>query len=151
MPIGLIAALAMAAAPAPDPREVAVTEAVQRFFDAMAREDRAALAQVVLPGTLFTAVELAADGSPGTSRFSVEDFARNLRPGLDERMWSPRVSVRGDMLATLSTPYEFRLDGKTTHCGIDVFTLVKDRGAWKIASLAWTREPAACDELKARR
>ena len=151
MPAALIAAMALAAAPTPDPREIAVTETVQRFFDAMAKEDRATLAQVVLPGTLFTAVRVAADGPPEPRRFSVEDFARNLRPGLDERMWAPRVSVRGDVLATLSAPYEFKLDGKTTHCGIDVFTLVKDAGAWKIASLAWTQEPNACDELKAQR
>jgi hypothetical protein len=146
----LVAALAAAAAQ-PDPREAAVTATVQRFFDAMAKEDRATIAEVVLPGTLFTAVRVTADAPPVTRRLSVEDFAKNLRPGLNERMWSPRVSLRGDALATVSAPYEFQLDGKTTHCGIDVFTLVKDAGAWKIASLAWTQEPAACDELKARR
>ena len=66
-------------------------------------------------------------------------------------MWAPVVSLRGDMIATVSAPYEFRLDGKTTHCGIDVFDLAKVDGAWKIAGLTWTAEPAACAELKARK
>lgn len=47
-------------------------------------------------------------------------------------------------------PYEFQLNGKTTHCGVDVFNMVKADGAWKIASLTWTTEPTACGELKAR-
>ena len=59
------------------------------------------------------------------------------------------VAVRGDMLATLSAPYEFKLDGKTTQCGIDVFNLAKVDGTWKITSLSWTQEPGACLELKA--
>jgi hypothetical protein len=146
---GLMAALALAAAQ-PDPREAAVTATVQRFFDAMAKEDRGAIAQVVLPGTVFTSVRPAGDGAASMRRLTVEEFSKNLRPGLDERMWAPRISLRGDMLATLSAPYEFRLDGKTTHCGVDEFTLVKVDGAWKIASLAWTQEPGACAELKAR-
>lgn len=150
MTVGLIAALALAAAPPPDPREAEVTATVQRFFDAMAKEDRTAITELVLPGTIFTAVRVG-DGGATVGRRTVEAFAEGLRPGFDERMWTPRVSLRGDLLATLSAPYEFRLDGKTTHCGIDVFTLVKDAGTWKIASLAWTQEPTACDELKARR
>ncbi|HET6970599.1 MAG TPA: hypothetical protein VFH92_05685, partial [Phenylobacterium sp.] len=74
-----------------------------------------------------------------------------LRPGLHEQMWSPRVSLRGAMLATVSGPYEFQLDGKTTHCGIDVFDLAKVEGQWRIASVIWTAEPDACAELKARK
>ena len=46
---------------------------------------------------------------------------------------------------------EFQLNGKTTHCGIDVFSLVKSDGGWKIAGLMWTQEPGACAELKSRK
>lgn len=149
MIVVLMGALALAAA-APDPQEAAVTATVQRFFDAMAKEDRAAIADLVLPGSVFTAVRAPGEPSAPARRVTVEDFVANLRPGLDERTWTPRVSLRGDLVATLSAPYEFKLDGKTTHCGIDVFTLVKSGGTWKIAGLAWTQEPNACPELKAR-
>ena len=91
---GLMAALALAAAQ-PDPREAAVTATVQRFFDAMAKEDRGAIAQVVLPGTVFTSVRPAGDGVTSMRRLTVEEFSKNLRPGLDERMWAPRISLRG--------------------------------------------------------
>lgn len=66
-------------------------------------------------------------------------------------MWSPKVVLRGTLMATVTAPYEFKLDGKTTHCGIDVFDLAKVDGQWKIASAVWTAEPDACAELKASR
>jgi hypothetical protein len=146
----LALALASPALAAPDPQETAVVAAVQRFFDAMAAHDGAALSQAALPGSVFTAIRPAAAGATKVTRITLEDFTKNLRPGLSERMWSPRVSLRGAMLATLSAPYEFQLDGKTTHCGIDVFELAKIEGQWKIASISWTAEPDACPELKAR-
>jgi hypothetical protein len=64
-------------------------------------------------------------------------------------MWDPLVSRRGS-LAVVWAPYEFQLNGKTAHCGIDVFNLVKTEGRWKIAVASWTVEPEACPELKAR-
>src|SRR5204862_8313243 len=114
-----------------------------------AAQDAAALREVTLPGTMFTAIRPADAGATRVSRIPFDDFLKNLRPGLDERMWAPRVSLRGAMMATLSAPYEFKLDGKTTHCGIDVFNLARVDGQWKIAGLTWTAEPNACAELKA--
>lgn len=139
-----------AAAGAPDPQEAAAVAATQKLFDAMAAQDAEALRAVLLPGTMLTAVRSAANGETRVSRISAEDFIKGLRPGEHEAMWSPRVSLRGDILATVSGPYEFQLDGKTSHCGIDVFDLVKVDGQWKVAALTWTYEPTACADLKAR-
>jgi hypothetical protein len=66
-----------------------------------------------------------------------------------ERMWDPVVTRRGD-LAVLWTPYEFQLNGKTTHCGVDVFNLLKTDGRWRIAGASWTVEPDGCPELQAK-
>jgi hypothetical protein len=145
------AALAAGApATAAEPQDAAVTATVQRFFDAMAANDAAAVKAVTLPGSMFTAIRPAAGGGTRVSRIALDDFAAHLRPGLKEAMWAPRVSVRGGMMATLTAPYEFKLDGKTTHCGIDVFDLARVDGEWKIASITWTAEPDACPELKAK-
>jgi hypothetical protein len=151
--LGALCAAAVAApgaAMAADPQEAAVAT-VQRFFDAMAAKDADAVRAVTLPGGIYTSIRPAAGGGTAVTRLTVEDFAQHLRPGLHEAMWSPRVSLRGDMLATVSGPYEFQLDGKTTHCGIDVFDLAKVDGQWRIASIIWTAEPDACPELKARK
>ena len=55
--------------------------------------------------------------------------------------------MRGS-IAVVWTPYEFWTDGKTSHCGIDVFEMMKDQGAWKIANMMWTVEPDACAALR---
>jgi hypothetical protein len=43
-------------------------------------------------------------------------------------------------------PYDLYLDGKWSHCGVDVFTLVRQEGAWRIATMAWSAEqPPVCE------
>lgn|SRR3990167_4744103 len=151
-PLILAAALALATpAAAASPEEAAAVATVQRFFDAMAAPDGAAVAAVALPGSVFTSIRPAPNGGTTINRILLEDFIKGLRPGLFEAMWSPKVVLRGGMLATVTAPYEFKRDGKTTHCGIDVFDLAKVDGHWKIAAATWTAEPEACAELKASR
>ena len=64
-----------------------------------------------------------------------------------ERYWSPTVMIRGSM-AVVWAPYEFQIDGATSHCGIDVFSFAKIDGEWKVSNSMWTVEPEACDELR---
>lgn len=66
-----------------------------------------------------------------------------------ERYWSPTVLIRGAM-ALVWAPYEFRIDGETSHCGVDVFSFAKIDGVWKVSNSMWTVEPGACDELRPR-
>ena len=55
--------------------------------------------------------------------------------------------VRG-RIGIVWAPYEFWLDGKSHHCGIDVFEMVKNDSGWKIANLMWTHEPDGCAALR---
>jgi hypothetical protein len=64
-----------------------------------------------------------------------------------ERYWSPTVMVRG-AIAVVWAPYEFWIDGKTSHCGVDLFNLVKVDGVWLVSNAMWTVEPDACTELR---
>lgn len=149
--LAVFAALAMAPpAAAATPDEAAAIAVVQRFFDAMAAQDTAELTAVTIPASVYTAVRPTPGGGTKVTRTSVEDFMKNLRPGLREAMWSPRVTLRGGLLATVTAPYEITLDGKTIHCGIDVFDLAKVDGHWKVAGAIWTAKVDACPELKAR-
>jgi hypothetical protein len=66
-----------------------------------------------------------------------------------ERYWSPTVMIRGAM-ALVWAPYEFQIDGQTTHCGVDVFSFAKIDGVWKVSNSMWTVEPHACAELRPR-
>lgn len=150
----LAAALALGCAlpaAAADADETAIVAQIERFFDAMRGQDATAIKAILLDDTVFSAQRLGPDGAK-LARIPGQAFANSVagQKGLDERMWDPVVMRRGP-IAMVWAPYEFRLDGRTTHCGVDVFDMVKVDGTWRIAHLMWTQEPDACPELKARR
>jgi hypothetical protein len=144
----LLAAAVSASAPPADPEDKAVLAVAQAFFDGMEQASTDAMRATVLPGAQFMGVRVQPDGTTKVSRVAFEDsFGKQANPGVKEWMWSP-VIIRRGALATITAPYEVSRDGKTLHCGIDVFTLAKQDGAWKIASISWTAEPGACPELR---
>lgn len=148
--LALVIAAALTQAPTPqaDPDDRAVLAAAQAFFDGLEKGDAAAMRAAVLPDMRMMALTTKPDGSVTTRRFGFEEsFGAKPPTGVKEWMWSP-VIIRRGALATVTAPYEVSANGKTVHCGIDVFTLAKQDGAWKIASLSWTAEPDACPELR---
>ncbi|MBI4622079.1 MAG: nuclear transport factor 2 family protein [Verrucomicrobia bacterium] len=119
-----------------------VLDVVQRFFDTMAAKDVDGARAVLLPDGQYYAVR----DDPGgfvLRRRTHEEYLAGLATGKDrplERMWDATVMVH-DRIAMVWTPYDFHRNGKFSHSGIDVFTLVKTDGGWKIAGLAFTVEP----------
>ena len=154
MPALLIAAL-LAAVPispgVPPPADLedkAVLDTTRKLFEGMAAADPAAMRPYLLPDAQMMAVRTTPDGKVQIRRVTFEEsMGKHLDPGVVERMWSPIIVRRGP-LATVTGPYEVTKDGKTVHCGIDIFTLVKQEDAWKVASISWTAEPDACPELR---
>jgi ketosteroid isomerase-like protein len=146
---GLI--LIVPAAAAADAEETAIVARAEAFFAAMRTGDTPALQAMLVEDATFTAVRVRPDGSD-LRRIPAKAWSESLRgkTDLDERMWDPVVMRRGP-IAMVRAPYEFILDGKTTHCGVDVFDLVKVEQTWKVAHLMWTQEPDACAELKAKK
>jgi hypothetical protein len=56
----------------------------------------------------------------------------------EERILSYHIQVDGTM-ANVWTPYEFYINGKFSHKGVNAFTLFKDATGWKIVHLIDTR------------
>ncbi|MEO7274655.1 MAG: nuclear transport factor 2 family protein [Vicinamibacterales bacterium] len=126
--------------------KAAVSAAVQALFDAMAARDaQKALALVVPEGQLQSVRKTEA---PAVARSrSLEAFANSLptqKSPMLERMWNPDVHVAGP-IASLVTRYDFHLDGTFTHCGTDIFTLVKTADGWKISGGIYTVESTGCE------
>ena len=147
----LMLAIVMGAAPARaqsarSADEVAVLALIDRFMQAISASDATALAALRLDEDSMTTVASPAAG--GGTRIARRAPSRNaLPPGLRERYWDPTVLIRGS-IAVVWAPYEFWRDGKTTHCGVDVFDLVKQESSWRIAHTMFTVEPDACPELR---
>lgn len=67
-------------------------------------------------------------------------------PGVvTERGYRPEVRVQGP-IAVVWYPYDLYIDGKWSHCGVDVFTLMKQASRWRIVTMAWSAEqPPVCE------
>ena len=119
----------------------AVLKMVQAFFDTMAAKDVDGARKVLMPQGRFHGMSIR-DGKPDTRAFSNEEYLSILQSEkrtLRERMWSPEVRVHG-LIATVWTPYDFWIDGKFSHCGIDAFDLIKTEEGWKLAGGTYTIE-----------
>ena len=61
----------------------------------------------------------------------------------EERLLSFTLMVDKDM-AVVWTPYHFYLNETFSHCGVNVFTMIKIKGDWKIMSITDTRRKEDC-------
>jgi hypothetical protein len=64
----------------------------------------------------------------------------------EEKLLSYSIQVDG-IMANAWTEYEFWLNGKFSHCGVNSFQLFKDNGSWKIIYLIDTRRRKGCAAL----
>lgn len=148
----MLATVTVAATPAGHQAadEAAVLATMDRYLSAMAANDLATMKAMQMPDGMTYRARLAANGGAEIvarpNAYWVEP-ARTEGPPIRERYWSPTVLIRGP-IAVVWAPYEFWVDGKTTHCGVDVFDFVEVDGAWRLANSMWTVEPGACEELR---
>ncbi|WP_294329334.1 nuclear transport factor 2 family protein [uncultured Sphingomonas sp.] len=128
--------------------ERAVLATVDKLLGGINTRDAAAIGAVLRPSASATIVTEAAGGPSTVRTLTNAELLARFQPGpetFDERISSPAVEIDGD-LAMVWAPYVFRLNGKVHHCGTDHFSLVRENGAWKIASLAWTSRTTGCAE-----
>lgn len=123
----------------------AVVTVVQRLLEAISSRDSTAARAMMLPGSQLAAIRA---GTPTIAPRITPDttFLRTLASGRErylERMWTPIVRIHGAM-ADVWAPYDFHVDGKFSHCGIDTFTLMRTPNGWRVVSVAYTVEPAGC-------
>lgn len=125
--------------------EQAVLAAVQQFFDAMSSKDVEKAREVLDPKGSFVSVR-PVDGEQVVRRSSFGDFLARLETmegDMLERMWEPEVMIHRE-IALVWTAYDFHNDGKFSHCGMDLFQLVRTGGDWKITGGSYTVEPNGC-------
>ena len=119
----------------------AVYAVVEKFFQGFNAKD-----STVMKSTLYSDVKLFTTGTnqqgvPVVQSETADALIKSVSSApvtLDERISNPTISVE-DGLATVWVNYEFYADGKYSHCGVDMFMLVKTGDGWKISALADTR------------
>jgi hypothetical protein len=139
--MGVLAGAATVSAQSTNNEKDAVLKTVQIFFDTMAAKDVEGARAVLQPQGRFHAMRMR-DGKPDVRAFANEEYFADLQASkqrMRERTWNHEVSVHG-LIATFRAPYDFWIDGKLSHCGTDVFDLIKTEDGWKIAGGVYTVE-----------
>lgn len=136
-------------APAEPAERAEITAAVDAFFAALRNPDKTALATMMLPDGVISVLDKTGPGVPVERSIPVarhlENWAKSP-PGLDEHMIYLAVLVRGEE-AQVSGPYRFTMGGETTHCGVNVLSLVKTESGWKLGNTAFTMVPPSDCEI----
>ncbi|MDG2119409.1 MAG: nuclear transport factor 2 family protein [Gammaproteobacteria bacterium] len=126
--------------------EKLVRATAEQFFLAIETKDRALLESIMVPGSLnISTQELQNDQAKITTLnyASMIDLLTGAGNEKKERAWDETILVQGH-IAVYWAPYDFHVDQKFTHCGIDSFQLIKKEERWLISNASWTRETLNC-------
>ena len=142
--IGLLLA---STAPAQQSDESAILDVMQRAFDAVRSQDPDDWRAIQLADGTTLSVRKDANSADEMRISRNEDFIAGSGPDgrdyLEQWTAEPTVLIRGP-IAVVWGEYDFWIDGKFSHCGVDAVDLVKVDGEWKIANFTWTVEREDC-------
>lgn len=122
-----------------------VKKAIETFFEGMHKSDTTLIRSVCAESIIFQSI-LEKPAGANLSTEEAADFYKSIATipagiKIEERLLDYKIQVDGSM-AHAWTPYEFYINGKLSHSGVNSFQLFKDNGAWKIIYVVDTRNVA---------
>lgn len=127
----------------------AIKQTINTMFNAMRKGDSTMLISTFAKGIAFHSVANKKDGTVTLEIENPDDFIKLIgtphKGVYDERITFADIKIDGP-LASVWAPYKFYLDDKYSHCGVDVFQLMKTAGGWKIIYIVDTRRKDNCPE-----
>lgn len=127
----------------------AVKAAVDQLFDGMRANDSLLIKKVLYSEVSLKTVITNEAGETVLQKADIRDFIKAVgtkREGVkfDERLSGYDIKIDGDM-AMAWTPYSFYFNDKFSHCGVNVFILVRTPDGWKITNITDTRRKTNCN------
>ncbi|HLP64639.1 nuclear transport factor 2 family protein [Flavobacterium sp.] len=119
-----------------------VQQTIETFFEGFHQRDSIKIKSVCADAMILQSIS---EGKKGTklenekpSEFykSIATIPSSMQ--FQEKILSFNIQVDGTM-AHVWTPYEFYVNGKLSHLGVNAFTLFKEDNVWKIIHLIDTR------------
>ncbi len=122
-----------------------VVAVADEAFRRISADDSAGLAALMIPEAMIYVGVQEEDGSYRTvSRTYEETRDRAIEVDLEERGWDPTVLVSGT-IAVVWYPYDIYVDGEWSHCGVDIFNMIRTDDGWRIAVLQYNvQQPPEC-------
>lgn len=130
--------------------EAEVEGVIKTFFEGFHKADTLLMKQTMADELVFQTASKNKEGKDVLKTDDVSGFIKAIGSGRpvtekwEERIRSYNIKVDGNM-ANAWTEYEFWLDGKFSHCGVNSFQLFHDNGTWKIIYLIDTRRRSSCE------
>jgi hypothetical protein len=127
----------------------AVKKVVNNLFTAMRTSDTTLLKTVFAPDMVLQSIGQKADRSTVLQTDKAAGFIKAVgtphKEIYDERIVIADVKIDGP-LASVWAPYKFYVGTRFSHCGVDVFQLMKTAAGWKIICIVDTRRKDNCVE-----
>ena len=119
------------------------------FFEAFHEQDTVKLKTLATESLQLKSVSMNAEGKTDISTSTFSEFVKSIASipknvKFKENIHEYRIEENG-LLATVTTSYTFYYNGEKSHCGTNVFNLVKMDGNWKILFLMDSRRKQNCD------
>jgi hypothetical protein len=128
--------------------EDSVKLTVSTMFNAMQNADSNALKSVFAEGVILQTIAKAKTGELVVRTQKIENFIQSIgsltKNDADEQIVFETVKIDG-ALAIAWTPYKFYFKGNFSHCGVNMFQLVRLTEGWKINFLIDTRRKEGCN------
>ncbi|RZJ65854.1 MAG: nuclear transport factor 2 family protein [Flavobacterium sp.] len=123
-------------------QDIAIKKTIEDFFVAFHAKDTIGLKKTFSKELVLQSIAEKKEGAI-VSTESVSGFLKSIgsvpaNVKLEERLLSWKIEQDGSM-AHVWTPYEFYIDGKLSHKGVNSFSLFKAADGWKIIYCVDTR------------
>jgi ketosteroid isomerase-like protein len=124
----------------------AIKQTINTLFDAMRKGDSTLLRSTFAKDIVFQGVANKKEGTTLVTE-NANDFIKSVgtlhKEIYDERVTFNDIKIDGD-LASVWAPYKFYLGKTFSHCGVDVFQLMRTKEGWKIIYIVDTRRKDNC-------
>ncbi len=119
-----------------------VQRTIQTFFEGFHAKDTLKMKSTCSEKLVLQSISESAKGNQFSTETPKEFYVAMAtiptEMQFEERILSYNIQIDGTM-AHAWTPYEFYINGKLSHKGVNAFTLFKEAESWKIVHLIDTR------------
>lgn len=120
-----------------------IQKCIESFFEGFHQRDSTKIKLVCSDKMILQSISESTVKGNKLSDESAKDFYKSIASipsnmKFQEKILSYNIQIDGTM-AHVWTPYEFYLNDKFSHSGVNAFTLFKEKDSWKIIYLIDTR------------
>lgn len=127
----------------------AVKKVINTLFDSMRSGDTVQLRSTLADGAIIQVIRSKKDNADMLVIEKANELIKTVgmphNDVYDERVTFNGINISNN-IATVWAPYKFYLGKKFSHCGIDVFQLMKTVNGWKIVSIFYDVRTGNCPE-----